>query len=52
MPNASLVHMSPMAPLGGNIEPPRGGSGLLKNNTWSFKGRRSHFKKHRKGDVK
>jgi hypothetical protein len=32
MPNASLVHISPMASLGGGNGPPRGGSGLLKNN--------------------
>jgi hypothetical protein len=51
MPNASLVHIFPMAPLGGGSGPPRGGSGLLLNNIWSFKGRRLHFKSHRKGGV-
>ncbi len=29
MPNASLVHIFPMAPLGGGSGPPRGGSGLF-----------------------
>jgi hypothetical protein len=48
MPNARLVHISPMAPLGSGSGPPRGGSGLLKNNIWSCKGRRLHF---RKGNV-
>jgi hypothetical protein len=52
MPNASLVHISPMAPLGGGIGPPRGSSDLLKNNIWPFKGRRLHFKSHRKGGVR
>jgi hypothetical protein len=51
MPNASLVHISPMAPSRGGSGPPRGSSGLLKNNIWSFKGRRLHFKNHRKGGV-
>jgi hypothetical protein len=51
MSNASLVHITPMAPLGGGSGLPRGGSGLLKNNIWSFKGRRSYFRSHRKGSV-
>jgi hypothetical protein len=51
MSNASLVHITPMAPLGGGSGLPRGGSGLLKNNIWSFKRRRSYFTSHRKGSV-
>ncbi len=51
MPNASLVHIFPMAPLGGGSTPPRGDSGLLKNKIWSFKGRRLYFRNHRKGNV-
>jgi hypothetical protein len=31
MPNAHLVHISPMAPLGGGSGPSREGSGLLKS---------------------
>jgi hypothetical protein len=51
MPNASLVHIFGMAPLGGGSGPLGGGRGLLINNIWSFKGRRLYFRSHRKGNV-
>jgi hypothetical protein len=38
MPNVSLVHISPMAPIGGGIGPPRGGSGLLKTTYGPLRG--------------